>query len=86
MARLPRHDAAGWPEAVAVAVGELAPSGDDMTLLVAQKQTDLPKDAILRAESGVHILASLEGFSVADDIDAALSIIGVLPAPLSHQT
>ena len=86
MARLPRHDAAGWPEAVAVAVGELAPSGDDMTLLVAQKQTDLPKDAILRAESGVHILASLEGFSEADDIDAALSIIGVLPAPLSHQT
>jgi len=85
MARLPRHDASGWPEAVAVAVGELAPSGDDMTLITAQNQRDLPKNAVLRAESGVHILASVDGFIEADKVSDKLSIIGVLPTPLSHQ-
>ena len=85
MARLPRHDASDWPEAVAVAVGELAPSGDDMTLVVAKNPADLPKGAVLRTESGAYVLASLDGFIGADDVGADVSVIGVLPTPLSRQ-
>ena len=84
MARLPRHNAYDWPEAVAVAVGELAPSGDDMTLLVTEDGRALPENAVIRAESGVQILASVEGFLSADELAEGLSIIGVLPTPLSH--
>ena len=85
MARLPRHDASDWPEAVAVAVGTLAPSGDDMTLIATGNPSALPKDAVLRAESGGHVLASLDGFIAQDDVADDLFVIGVLPTPLSRQ-
>ena len=85
MARLPRHDATDWPEAVAVAVGTLATSGDDMTLFICDDVKALPKDAKVRAESGPHVLASLEGFQGADDLGTDCAIVGVLPAPLSSQ-
>jgi len=85
MARLPRHDASDWPEAVAVAVGALAPSGDDMTLIVTDNPAALPKDARLRAESGSYVLASLDGFTAQDDLPYELFVIGLLPTPLSRQ-
>lgn len=84
MARLPRYNASDWPEAVAVAVGELAPSGDDMTLIVTDHSQALPSNAVIRAESGVQILASVTGFQQAKEIGDQLSIIGVLPTPLSR--
>lgn len=85
MARLPRYDASDWPEAVAVAVGELAPSGDDMTLIAADNPALLPPAAKLRTESGPYTLASLDGFTAQDELGPGLSVIGVLPTPLSHQ-
>ena len=85
MARLPRYDASDWPEAVAVAVGEIAPSGDDMMLLVTNDPQALPDNAIIRAETAGFILASLEGFIAPESFKDKLSIIGVLPTPLSHQ-
>jgi len=87
MARLPRYEAANWPRAVAVAVGEVAPSGDDMTLLTAARLEDLPNGAVIRAETGSQVLASLDGFVTSEEIKSKdVTIIGVLPAPLSHQT
>lgn len=85
MARLPRHDASDWPEAVAVAVGTLAPSGDDMTLVVTENPAALPENAVLRAESGAYVLASLDGFVAQDELANGLHVIGVLPTPLSRQ-
>lgn len=85
MARLPRHDAADWPEAVAVAVGELAPSGDDMTLVATDNPSLLPDNAVLRTESGAYVLASLDGFAAAQDLPGGVNIIGVLPTPLSRR-
>ena len=70
---------------MAVAVGDLAPSGDDMTLIATDSPEYLPAAARLRAETGGHILASLEGFYKAEDLDDRLTVIGVLPAPLSRQ-
>jgi len=85
MARLPRYDASDWPEAVAVAVGELAPSGDDMTLLVTDRPEALPQDALIRAETGGFVLASINGFIDPNSLGNKLSVIGVLPTPLSRQ-
>ena len=75
----------GRHRAVAVAVGTLATSGDDMTLFICDDVKALPKDAKVRAESGPHVLASLEGFQGADDLGTDCGIVGVLPAPLSSQ-
>jgi len=83
MARLPRYDASDWPDAVAVAIGELAPSGHDISLLATQTPKALPKGCVLRAESGANILASLDGFHTQDTLDPSVNIIGVLPHPLS---
>lgn len=85
MARLPRYEASPWPSAVAVAVGDIASSGDDMTLLTTANPKALPSGAVIRAETGAQILASVEGFISPERLGADLAIIGVLPAPLSHQ-
>lgn len=84
-ARLPRYDASDWPQAVAVALGEAAPSGNDMTLLTTDIAEALPLGAIIRAETGGNILASLDRFIDSDGLKDSVAIIGVLPAPLSHQ-
>ena len=83
MARLPRHDAKDWPEAVAVAVGTLASSGDDMTLFICRDLDALPEGAAIRAERGGYILASIDGFKTVKDLGEGCSVVGVLPAPLS---
>ena len=83
MARLPRYEAGDWPIAVAVAVGELAPSGSDKTLIVTKNPKLLPENAVLQAESGDYVLATIEGFVTQDRLDDQISIIGVLPTPLS---
>ena len=85
MARLPRHDATDWPEAVAVAVGALATSGDDMTLFICEGLGDLPAGAKVRAESGAYILGSLDGFKTAETLGKHCALVGVLPAPLSSR-
>ncbi len=84
MARLPRYDASEWPQAVAVALGDIAPSGDDISLIVTSEPESLPQDAIIRAETGGQVLASLKGFTAPNDLGDKLTVIGVLPAPLSH--
>ena len=85
MARLPRHDATDWPEAVAVAVGTLATSGDDMTLFISRDIGALPTGAKIRAESGAYVLASIDGFKTAEQLGENCALIGVLPAPLSSR-
>jgi len=54
-------------------------------LVVTSDPKTLPDNAIIRAETAGFILASLEGFIAPESFNEKLSIIGVLPTPLSHQ-
>jgi chorismate mutase len=82
LAGLPRTGARDWPQAVAVATADLAPSGADQTLICARGE-DLPEAATLRASFGEFTLYSVDGFHV----EAATSTrrtIGCLPRPIGY--
>ncbi len=83
LAGLPRTGRKDWPVAVAVADVVLSPSGADQTLLCVTDNEPLPEGAILRAESGVFRLYSLDGFH---DLPATPSrrVIGCLPRPIGQ--
>ena len=96
LSALPRVDAGEWPQAVAVASTQMAPSGDDRSLIAltgdaqqASFKAGFP-DAKLRASSADHALYSVEGFV---DMEAdiwqnarraapSLKMIGVFPTTL----
>lgn len=98
LSALPRVDADDWPQAVAVASAELAPSGADRSLIAISGRADqisfeagCPK-ARQRASSAEHALYSVEGFAdMGSDFwlglcqtTPSLKMIGVLPQSLSN--
>lgn len=90
-AGLPRVSCgANWPRAVAVATADMAPSGDDTTLIAitdARALSALPASAALRAEAGDNRLYAvdqyLEDISEIQALDPRAKIIGCLPSALA---
>jgi len=80
LAGLPRTGNSDWPMAVAVATADLAPSGDDQTLVCVVGEEVLD-NATLRASSGDFKLYSLEGFH-ALETTSTRKVIGCLPRPI----
>ncbi len=83
LAGLPRTGRRDWPKAVAVADVVLTPSGADQTLLCITDEAPAPDGAVLRAQSGIFRLYSLDGFH---DIPPSETrrVIGCLPRPIGQ--
>mgnify|MGYP003705813099 FL=1 len=81
LAGLPRTGADCWPLAVAVSTASIQSSGSDQTLLISNKEMEIP-GAIIRAETETQVLLSIDGFKTQSP--KGTKIIGCMPLPIGR--